>query len=393
MSNNNCEYQKNYDNIVNRGHKLEGNPHKTMPQEVAAAAATSAEEKQFQSGELLYSESEKFRPKSPLKENKLLDFICTSIYSYMLLATIAICVTLITLLFTKYYYVTIIYLVWLYLDRNTCNRGGRRWNIIYKSNFYKRIASYFRMKMRYSNNFQLDTNENYLLVYHPHAVSAFGCVCAFASDGMNLNERFPGIESKFLVHETSFLFPVMKELFSSRGDCSVNSKSIDYLLSDQQKKGQLLALVVGGLCEMDLSDSEILKLVIANRKGFVKKALQHGAHIVPCIGFGENSVFYTIKLRKNSLWAILRENFYNAFHFKHPCYYGRSFFSANWFGFIPYKRPITVAMGDPIRVTKCECPTIEQIDELHKRYLEAVKTLYKSNSDLCDKFDRQLELI
>lgn len=237
----------------------------------------------------------------------------------------------------------------------------------------------------------MNSNENYILNYAPHGIAAFGSVTVFGTNGLKFKQLFPGITTRFLVHETSHLIPVMKETFALRGDCSVNSKSIDYLLNSS--RGNLLTIVVGGLAEADLSDMEKLKIVVANRKGFVKKALIHGANIIPCIAFGENSVFNKVNLKESSLMHTLESKWYKIFKFKHPIYYGRSIISETMTGLMPYKRPITVVMGDPIHVGKIENPTQEQIDKLHAHYLDELRTIYKANQDLSDKYDKQLELV
>lgn len=196
-----------------------------------------------------------------------------------------------------------------------------------------------------------------------------------------------------MVHETSFLIPVMRETFALRGDCSVNAQSIDYILSDKTKTGNLLTIVVGGLAEADLSDSKVLKIVVAQRKGFVKKALIHGAHIIPCIAFGENSVFKKVDLEPSSFWHRCESRWYKLFKFKHPIYYGRSIFAEYLRGVMPYKRPITVVMGDPIVVKRTANPSNQQIDELHATYLKELRAMYDANAEFCVNYDQVLEII
>lgn len=188
------------------------------------------------------------------------------------------------------------------------------------------------------------------------------------------------------------MMPIMREVFGSRGDCSVNSSSIDHILS-RRCKGNLLTIVVGGLAEADLSNSETLKIVVAERKGFIKKALIHGANIIPCIAFGENSVFNKVDLASYPFWHHLEAKWYQMFKFKHPIYYGRSLLSEDRSGIMPYKRPITVVLGDPIKVTKKESPSQADINELHEEYLRRVRSVYEDNSDLCNIYDRKLEIL
>lgn len=353
-------------------------------------------------------------------------FLSAALYSLLPMASAAASLTLLVMLFTRFYYIPLLYLAYILLDRNTCNRGefvrvgfggmlrppesrklifprsrrltsgGCRMELVYNSKFWSHLAAYFPIRLRHTANFALNPDENYILNYHPHGISAFGAVTAFATNGLGFRERFRGMVARFMVHETSFLMPVLKETFLLRGDCSVSSRSIDHLLAARARGGQaghLLCIVGGGLAEADLSEAELLKVVVAKRKGFVKKALIHGAHLVPCIAFGENSVFKKVHLRRGSLWHRLETKWYQIFKFKHPIYYGRSMLSEKLAGALPYRRPITVVMGDPIHVRRCEEPSQADIDQLHARYIRQLTAMYAANGDLCSKYDRELRLV
>lgn len=337
-------------------------------------------------------------------------YVCAALYSLLPLASLLTFVTLFILIFTKYWLVTIVYYSYLVFDAKTCNRGGRRWPSAYKARFWSYLAAYFPIKLRFSNRFHLDPNENYILNYHPHGISAFGCVASFATDGLKFSRLFPGVRPRFMVHETSFLVPIMRETFMTRGDCSVNSKSFDYILekrwqtmadsvggssSQREACGNLLALCGGGLAEADLSDMETLKIVCASRKGFVKKALIHGAHLIPCIAFGENSVFKKVNLKPGTFLYKLEKRWYDLFKFKHPIYYGESMlFGGLIKGSMPYKRPITVVMGDPIQVERVSDPSQKEIDDLHSLYIHRLKSMYEDNKEsLCRTYDTKLKLV
>ena len=156
-----------------------------------------------------------------------------------------------------------------------------------------------------------------------------------------------------------------------------------------------MALCGGGLAEADLSDMKTLKIVCATRKGFVKKSLIHGAHLIPCIAFGENSVFNKVNLKPSSLLYRLEKAWYGLFKFRHPIYFGRSLvLGDSGRGSVPYKRPITVVMGDPIEVERIEQPSQEQIDQLHAKYIARLRSMYEDNkAQLCKRYDTKLELV
>lgn len=59
-------------------------------------------------------------------------------------------------------------------------------------------------------------------------------------------------------------------------------------------------------------------------------------------------------------------------------FHGRGVFNYT-FGYLPYRVPLNVVVGKPIPVKKIESPTDEQIDELHKRYIQALTELFEAN--------------
>ena len=62
-----------------------------------------------------------------------------------------------------------------------------------------------------------------------------------------------------------------------------------------------------------------------------------------------------------------------------PCLFkGRGFFLYS-FGLMPLTNPITVVVGNPIKVTKNENPKNEEIDALHLSYLEELNQLYEAH--------------
>ena len=46
------------------------------------------------------------------------------------------------------------------------------------------------------------------------------------------------------------------------------------------------------------------------------------------------------------------------------------------FGLVPYRKPIHVVVGTPIRVTRIENPTREEIESMHENYVKGLQKLY-----------------
>ena len=57
---------------------------------------------------------------------------------------------------------------------------------------------------------------------------------------------------------------------------------------------------------------------------------------------------------------------------------GRGFLQYS-FGLLPHRRRITTVVGRPIDVERRPNPTQQEIDDLHRRYKEALKQLYDEN--------------
>ena len=65
----------------------------------------------------------------------------------------------------------------------------------------------------------------------------------------------------------------------------------------------MTSLVVGGAQEALQADTEVVELTLANRKGFIKLAMETGSDLLPCFAFGENQIYNMVspkgsKLRK-----------------------------------------------------------------------------------------------
>ena len=46
------------------------------------------------------------------------------------------------------------------------------------------------------------------------------------------------------------------------------------------------------------------------------------------------------------------------------------------FGLVPYRKPIHVVVGTPIKVKKIENPTREEIESMHETYVKELQKLY-----------------
>jgi len=308
-------------------------------------------------------------------------------YSFLVLGPTFLFFLFVVPFLTEVWWPTVLYMSWWLWDLPVCNEGGRadyitawvrRWRL------YKYFARYFPIKL--VKTVDLSPQKNYLFCSHPHGVLCYGVIGAIGSEGAGFSDLFPGIQAKLITLEGSFWLPGMRELLLGVGGCSSSKKSLHYLLS--RKKGVAPVLMVGGIPEISNYDKDKIVLVIKKRKGFVKLALQNGAHLVPVFSFGETEIFYQPK----GINSFLDKYVASWIGFYPVIFSGRGYFQ-NWFGIMPRKKEINVVVGKPISVPKLENPTPQDVEQYHERYISEVEDLYNENKSIYGYQDVKLEIV
>merc|ERR1712180_501884 len=251
-------------------------------------------------------------------------------------------ITLYILFYTRFWYLSVFYLSFIYWDFDTMNRGGRKgWTVEWCRNWplWRHFCNFFPIKI--VKTAELDPKQNYLLCSHPHGILCTGAVGAFGTEGADFQEIFPGITPKVLTLSVQFWFPLHRELAYCLGGCCASKRGMRSLLTSEEK-GVATVLVPGGARESLNGDKDRIRLVLNNRKGFIKMALETGVSLVPTFSFGEQRVY--------DLYSM---------------------------GIVPFRHPIHVVVGAPIPVTKSCSPTTEEVESLHSEYVAALLDLYK----------------
>ncbi|MBZ3888140.1 Acyl-CoA wax alcohol acyltransferase 1, partial [Sciurus carolinensis] len=158
-----------------------------------------------------------------------------------------------------------------------------------------------------------------------------------------------------------------------QGVCSVSQPAIDYLLS--HGTGNLVGIVVGGVGEALQSVPNTTTLILQKRKGFVRTALQHGAHLVPTFTFGETEVYDQVVFHQDSNMYKFQSFFRRIFGFYFCVFYGQGFRQGS-LGLLPYSRPIVTVVGEPLPLPQIENPSQEMVDKYHALYMDALHKLF-----------------
>lgn len=163
----------------------------------------------------------------------------------------------------------------------------------------------------------------------------------------------------------------------SSGPVSVSKKSLSHVLS-KEGGGNISIIVLGGAEESLDAHPGKFTLFIRQRKGFVKIALTHGAHLVPVFSFGENELFKQVSNPEGSWLRAVQDKLQKVMGFALPLFHARGIFQYS-FGLMPYRKPIHTVVGHPIPVRQTLNPTSEQIEELHQTYMDELKKLFEEH--------------
>ncbi|XP_033127051.1 2-acylglycerol O-acyltransferase 2-A-like isoform X2 [Anneissia japonica] len=276
---------------------------------------------------------------------------------------------------TSYYWFPLLYCVWLYFDWNTPSRGGRRGNWMIHGSLWRHMSNYFPARLH--KTVDLDPNHNYLLGFHPHGVMAVGAFMSFATEANGFSLKFPGIRPTVLTLAGQFGIPFWRDYLMS-AVCSVSRESVDYVLGECGDKGNAVIIVVGGALESLQAHPNAHTLVLRKRKGFVKKAIYHGAHLVPVYSFGETDIYDQLPNPEGSKLRKFQIMMTKIMGFAPPIFHGRGIFNYT-LGIVPYRKPINTIVGKPIPIMKDTSPSSEKVDRIHQEYMDALESLFEEH--------------
>lgn len=296
---------------------------------------------------------------------------------------IGIALTIIFLWFRQTRTFMLMYIGWILFDTyilKTSQRGGRRSDALRKSKWWHHFRNYFPISLE--RTAELDPKQNYIFGFHPHGIIGIGMFCNFMTEATDFSGKFPGITLYVLGLRVVTMVPFSRDFIMPLGVCDVSKESIDCHLNEGRKQGggRAVLIIVGGAKEALDAHPGTITLTLENRKGFVKMALRHGAHLVPVLSFGENDVFEQMgntegsKLRRAQIWLQQHMGF------SMPLMHGRGIFNYD-FGFLPFRRRIHTIVGSPIEVPLISEPTDADVHKYHKIYVDGLRQLFNAHKD------------
>ncbi len=144
--------------------------------------------------------------------------------------------------------------------------------------------------------------------------------------------------------------------------------------------GRAITIVVGGARESLDAQPGSMRLVLKKRKGFVKLAIRTGADLVPVLGFGENEVYEQFQAHHHPKVHRFQLLVKRLLGFTIPLFHARGIFNYD-VGLMPYRKPINIVVGRPIRVVQTSKPSQEEIDRVHEEYILELERLWNTWKD------------
>ncbi|XP_075448804.1 2-acylglycerol O-acyltransferase 2 [Ascaphus truei] len=316
-----------------------------------------------------------FAPRSvPLTRRLQTVAVIQWVYSFLALAQTCILIY-ICLLFTRFWIISVLYGVWWYVDWDTPSKGGRRSHTLRRSVVWRYLRDYFPITL--IKTADLNPNQNYVLGSHPHGVLVAGAFTNFCTEATGFNDLYPGITPYLLMLPLWFRAPFFRDYIMTGGLIPSDRDSAAYLLADKEG-GNAVVIAVGGAPESLDARPGAFTLLLKNRKGFVKLAIQHGASLVPVFSFGENELFDQVENPKGSWLRTIQETLQKIMGVAFPLFHARGVFQYS-FGLLPYRKPIVTIVGKPIEVKRNQNPSNAEIDRMHSIYTQELCKLFEEH--------------
>ncbi|XP_002120879.2 2-acylglycerol O-acyltransferase 1 [Ciona intestinalis] len=294
------------------------------------------------------------------------------VFCFLALAATCTLLTAYITLFTSYWPITTAYLVFLFLDRNTPESGGRRSEWVRNWSLWKWMSDYFPCTLH--KTVDLDPRRNYIFGIHPHGVLCIGSFTHFSTNGSGFSHVFPGFTSYLTMLPFWFKMPFFRDYVMSGGLTPATRKAIKHTIT-RPGGGHICCIIPGGAPESLNARPGDVVLLLKKRLGFLKLAITNGVPLVPVFSFGDHALWEQKPNPPGSLIRRFQDSSQKWMQVALPVFHARGIFQYN-FGLIPYRRSVHTVVGEPIEVPQNSNPTSEDLMNLQEDYINRLRAIF-----------------
>jgi 1-acyl-sn-glycerol-3-phosphate acyltransferase len=175
------------------------------------------------------------------------------------------------------------------------------------------------------------------------------------------------------VHSVFFKLPIIRELIKKHSCIEATEEQIRKTLEG----GASVAVLVGGIEELMLTQSDTMKVILKKREGYARIAHSLGVPIIQLVSVGENKLFPSLE---SPLWSSFQRKLYTWFRISLPLPTVSSLYSWIQIAQKPLENPLKTYILEPITDTSQK--SIQDIrDEAVKR-LQTFAKMYHTPLDI-----------
>jgi len=272
--------------------------------------------------------------------------------------------------------------------------GDRCWPWLQKLDVWRRISLFLfgpqSILCSESDTKAVESCVQAIVAAHPHGIMSWNHTMMFTNCAGYM-DRFPnlcGERRRDLGASVVFMIPFFRDLLLWTGGVDAGKATARQVL----KSGRSMFVYPGGEKEQLLTTEHQHKCYVNSRKGFCRLAVEYGIPVIPHYTFGETSMYGVSKvLFRARMWLC------DVLHVAIPVAWGR--YGIPFPLGLPRKPPqgMNLCVGAPIIASnvdpKDKAAFAAAVDDLHGRYLVALRTLFDQNKEQCGYPHAEIELL